>query len=155
MKALAIEWQIDGQSYRHTVDGEKEIFIGRHPLCDIVLGDLYVSRRHASVIYSNGRLLLQVLSKTNPVVINNIIVGEHDWMAALMPGDAFRVGQVHFLVGHVRPQELDDQGTSPSPGNCSSCGELLDGSQAECPTCGTVLGSEQTLAQRAGGDTSD
>jgi hypothetical protein len=81
---LALDW--DG--------AEDELLLGRHLSCDIVLGDLSVSRRHARLRFRDGHWVLQDLESTNGTSVNGARVGR----CQLHPGDELHVGAVRLLV---------------------------------------------------------
>ena len=81
---LALDW--DGV--------EEDLLLGRHLSCDIVLGDLSVSRRHARLRFRDGHWVLQDLESTNGTSVNGARVGR----CQLHPGDELRVGTVRLLV---------------------------------------------------------
>jgi hypothetical protein len=81
---LALDW--DG--------AEDDLLLGRHLSCDIVLGDLSVSRRHARLRFRDGHWVLQDLESTNGTSINGARVGR----CQLQPGDEVQVGTVRLLV---------------------------------------------------------
>ncbi|MGI8714839.1 MAG: FHA domain-containing protein [Solirubrobacteraceae bacterium] len=81
---LALDW--DG--------GHDELLVGRHPVCDIVLDDLSVSRRHARLRFRDGRWVLQDLESTNGTLVNGESVGR----CQLRPGDEVHLGDVRLLV---------------------------------------------------------
>jgi FHA domain len=81
---LALDW--DG--------AEDDLLLGRHLSCDIVLGDLSVSRRHARLRFRDGHWVLQDLESTNGTSVNGARVGR----CQLHPGDELHVGTVCLLV---------------------------------------------------------
>jgi hypothetical protein len=54
--------------------GER-LLVGRHPACDVVLGDPSVSRRHAQLTFRDGAWVLQDLASTNGTAVNGARVG--------------------------------------------------------------------------------
>jgi hypothetical protein len=81
---LALDW----------TGGHDQLIVGRHLTCDVVLGDLSVSRRHALLRFRDGRWILQDLESTNGTQVNGKRVGR----CQLRPGDALQVGDVRLLV---------------------------------------------------------
>lgn len=81
---LALDWSA----------GEEELLLGRHHACDIVLGELSVSRRHARLIHRDGHWVVQDLVSTNGTFLNGTRVGRSE----LRPGDRLRVGDAELLV---------------------------------------------------------
>ncbi len=81
---LALDW--DG--------GRDELLLGRHQRCDVVLVDLTVSRRHARLIYRDGRWVLRDLASTNGTFVNGVRVGRCE----LRAGDQLRLGEQQLLI---------------------------------------------------------
>jgi hypothetical protein len=71
-----------------------EMLIGRHPSCDVVLGNPAVSRRHACVTFRDGIWVLQDLESTNGTTINGLRVGR----CQLRVGDHLMLGEQHLVV---------------------------------------------------------
>lgn len=81
---LALDWS--GQ--------ERELLIGRHYACDVVLSDPSVSRRHARVTFRDGGWILQDLESTNGTTVNGTAVGRCE----LRPGDRLVLGAERLRV---------------------------------------------------------
>jgi FHA domain len=81
---LALDWS----------GGQTELLIGRHSTCDVVLSDLSVSRRHARLVFRDGKWVLQDLQSTNGTVVNGTSVGRFE----LRPGDRLVLGNVHLRI---------------------------------------------------------
>jgi pSer/pThr/pTyr-binding forkhead associated (FHA) protein len=71
--------------------------IGRSPVCDILLDDASVSRRHAVVVHRGGRAVLLDDRSLNGIYVNGVRVGE----AALSDGDAIAIGHVSLRYVEV------------------------------------------------------
>jgi predicted component of type VI protein secretion system len=95
---LTLEWQTNGKKRTEMIADGKEVTIGRHPACDIILGDPHVSRKHAAIYYQAGRFHIQNLSQTNPVVINDRWVLAHELESDLKPGDSVTLGLVRLKI---------------------------------------------------------
>ena len=76
---LALDW----------TGGCEELVIGRHPSCDVVLGDDTVSRRHAQLTFRDGGWILRDLDSTNGTRVNGQCVGR----CRLRPGDQLGLGR--------------------------------------------------------------
>jgi hypothetical protein len=76
---LALDW----------TGGCEELVIGRHPSCDVVLGDDTVSRRHALLTFRDGGWIVRDLDSTNGTRLN----GEHVGRCRLRPGDQLGLGR--------------------------------------------------------------
>jgi pSer/pThr/pTyr-binding forkhead associated (FHA) protein len=70
------------------------MLIGRHCDCDLVLSELTVSRRHARLIFRDGRWILQDLESTNGTIVNGCRVGRSE----LRPGDHLALGEAHVTI---------------------------------------------------------
>jgi FHA domain len=75
---LALDW----------TGGCEELVIGRHPSCDVVVGDETVSRRHAQLTFRDGGWILRDLDSTNGTRLNGQYVGR----CRLRPGDQLGLG---------------------------------------------------------------
>ncbi|HEY2769013.1 MAG TPA: FHA domain-containing protein [Solirubrobacteraceae bacterium] len=71
-----------------------ELTVGRHPACDIALGDPSVSRRHARLRFRDGTWMLQDLESRNGTWVNDVRVGR----CLLRPGDHVEFAGEHLLV---------------------------------------------------------
>jgi hypothetical protein len=81
---LALDWQ-----------GEREeLLLGRLHTCDLSLSDLSVSRRHARLVFRDGRWILQDLDSTNGTTVNGLRVGRCE----LRPGDRVMLGDHRLLI---------------------------------------------------------
>jgi len=74
---------------------EAGLLIGRSAVCDVVVDEPTVSRRHARLRFHDGTWMIQVLGSTNGTSANRVPVGR----AALHPGDRVRLG--------LQPIEID------------------------------------------------
>lgn len=81
---LALDWS--GQPH--------ELVIGRSSRCDVRLRDPTVSRRHARLIFRDGRWVFQDLASTNGSVLNGRRVGRCE----VRPGDRLRLGTALLRV---------------------------------------------------------
>lgn len=147
MSKIAIEWQADGKTLRKTVNSMQSISIGRHPNCDIVLGDTHVSRRHAAIYFSEGAFHLHNKSTTNPILFNEQWPIAHNLKSDLQIGDSFIIGQVKLKV--VLPSAVHSGTGDIADGNlrsrCPSCNHLMDYGQADCSWCGTSLAEAEKV----------
>ena len=81
---LALDWDGD----------ERELLVGRHCTCDIVLDDPGVSRLHARLVFRDESWIVQDLASTNGTIVNGARVGRHK----LRPGDMLALGGVRLKV---------------------------------------------------------
>ncbi len=98
MAHLTVEWQLNGKERSKKLDGRKKVTIGRHPACDIILGDPHVSRRHATIYFEEGDFFIQNHSETNPLVINDRWILAQHLESDLKPGDSITVGLVRLKI---------------------------------------------------------
>jgi serine phosphatase RsbU (regulator of sigma subunit) len=68
--------------------GDGALRIGREPSCDVLIGDLTVSRRHARVSWSGQDLVIEDLDSSGGTFVN----GERVQRAVLHAGDVIRLG---------------------------------------------------------------
>lgn len=71
------------------------VVIGRSPGADIVIGDDFVSGRHARVAPYGSEVVLEDLGSTNGTLLNGEAVSRPN---ALRPGDVIAIGAVRLLV---------------------------------------------------------
>jgi len=78
--------------------GERAVIIGRSPDCDIQLGVLNVSRKHACVLLQNEEYLIEDLESTNGVFVNGIKVVK----CVLRNNDQIEIGGVKLLFNEEK-----------------------------------------------------
>lgn len=148
---IIIEWQAGNNRYLQKINSMQTLTIGRHPGCDIVLGDPHVSRRHASISFSGDSFHVHNHSQTNPIIFNDRWSITHNLRADLKPGDTFTVGRVRMKValpihtgngyngngfhGNGQPAELQ----------CPTCGRLMEDKRATCPLCQVSIAELETM----------
>jgi hypothetical protein len=74
-----------------------ELILGREPgrsPQSVALNSDTVSRRHARFAYSNGRWAVTNLSRTNPVVVNDVRLPDNSIERPLADGDRVELGEV-------------------------------------------------------------
>lgn len=81
---LALDW----------AGGTRELLIGRHRSCDVVLSSDAVSRRHARIFFRDGGWIVQDLESTNGTRVNGVRVGR----CRLSPGDRVRLGPEELRI---------------------------------------------------------
>lgn len=146
MFQIVLEWQGRSGVRQEKIDGAKTVTIGRHPGCDIVLGDAHVSRRHAQIYYSGESFHLHNLSQTNPIIFNDRWTLGHELKADLHPDDTFTIGRVRIKV---RLPDFSSNGHgAPAPGfelRCPSCGRPMEDERATCPLCRVSIADLETV----------
>jgi predicted component of type VI protein secretion system len=83
-RLLALDW----------AGGQEELLLGRQLTCDVVLGDLTVSRRHARLVFRDGHWVIQDLGSTNGTRVNGVRVGRCE----LQPGDDIDLGDERLRI---------------------------------------------------------
>jgi hypothetical protein len=81
---LALDWS----------GGRDELLVGRHDACDVVVGHLSVSRKHARLSFRDGHWVLRDLDSTNGTRVN----GKRVVRCRLEPGDRLSLGSADLLV---------------------------------------------------------
>jgi class 3 adenylate cyclase len=76
---------------------EESMTIGRSSECNVVVRDPSVSRRHAILTWSDGKLLLTHLSLTSPTLLNGVPVRKED-PVELASSDKLQIGGAHIEV---------------------------------------------------------
>lgn len=74
--------------------GEGETVAGRSADCDVFLGDVTVSRHHATFLVDGEGLTVTDRGSTNGTYVN----GRRHETAALAPGDEVMLGKFHLVV---------------------------------------------------------
>ena len=145
MTQITLEWQATNGMRLEKVDSMRAVTIGRHPGCDIVLGDPHVSRRHASITFRDDSFHLQNHSQTNPIIFNDRWSLTHDFKADLKPGDTFTIGRVRMKVALP---SLNGNGSGPNGSHeelrCPSCGRVMEDKRATCPLCRVSIAQIET-----------
>ena len=67
----------------------KELRIGRHAACDVVIPGHTVSRQHARLVFRDGKWIIHDLSSRNGTAVNGTYVGRCE----LCPGDQLVLGE--------------------------------------------------------------
>lgn len=74
----------------------KEIVIGRSDEADIIINfDNSISKKHCTITYSNGKIMVNDLQSANKTYINNIEITQ---LSELRSGDVLRLGRTSFNV---------------------------------------------------------
>jgi hypothetical protein len=81
---LALDWS----------GGQRELILGRHQGCDVVLSDPCVSRLHARLFFRDGSWVVQDLHSTNGTTVNGVRVGRCE----LCPRDRLVLGDEHLTI---------------------------------------------------------
>ena len=81
---LSLDWSGD----------QRELLVGRDHRCDVLLGDLSVSRRHAKLVFRDGHWVIQDLGSTNGTIVNGRRVGRCE----LRPGDRVLIGAARLRI---------------------------------------------------------
>jgi hypothetical protein len=81
---LALDWS----------GARDELLVGRHDACDVVVGHLSVSRRHARLTFCDGHWVLRDLDSTNGTRVN----GRRVVRCRLEAGDRLSLGSADLLV---------------------------------------------------------
>jgi hypothetical protein len=76
---LALDWS----------GASAELLIGRHHDCDLVLDDPTVSRRHARLLFRDGKWIIHDLHSTNGTLLNDSPLGRSE----LRAGDYLTLGE--------------------------------------------------------------
>jgi len=72
-----------------------DVLLGRSPLCDCVIADPDVSRRHARLRHGDGRWWLADMRSANGTYVNGWRVSNE---VEVQPGDEVSFGDAHFIL---------------------------------------------------------
>jgi hypothetical protein len=67
---------------------QRELLVGRHRFCDVVLANPSVSRFHARLVFRDAKWIIQDLASTNGTAVNGRNIGRCE----LHPGDLLALG---------------------------------------------------------------
>lgn len=81
---LALDWS--GET--------KELLVGRHTACDVVVPGDTVSRQHARLVFRDGKWIIHDLKSTNGTAVNGTYVGRCE----LCPGDQLALGEEYLAI---------------------------------------------------------
>jgi pSer/pThr/pTyr-binding forkhead associated (FHA) protein len=85
--------------------GEGELVVGRSSYCSLVLEHPSVSRVHAAIRLSNGRIEISDLGSSNGTYVRGRRIRE---ATTLEPGDELRIGSQPIEIEVVRNREAAD-----------------------------------------------
>uniref|UniRef100_A0A832EDF9 ATP-binding cassette domain-containing protein n=1 Tax=Desulfacinum infernum TaxID=35837 RepID=A0A832EDF9_9BACT len=104
---LAVDPDPANETQHNRAQGPGRISIGRLPESDLYIPSPLVSRRHAEVIWSNGRAFLRDLNSTNGTFINGERV---TGTRILRAGDTLQIGTFFYVFKDHRLEPLDTLG---------------------------------------------
>ncbi|HLM59449.1 MAG TPA: FHA domain-containing protein, partial [Pyrinomonadaceae bacterium] len=92
-RLIALNGETKPQPVYLDLDTDKIFTFGRHPECDLPVGDIAVSRRHCQIIREAENFILEDLGSHNGTFVNDLPVKVH----RLEHGDRIRVGNFYFM----------------------------------------------------------
>src|SRR3954447_1744722 len=78
------------------------VVVGRHPLCDVRLDSLRISRHHCCMTQDKDELVVRDLGSTNGIRIN----GERVERGRLRPGDELSIAHIRYRLENGVAQEM-------------------------------------------------
>jgi predicted component of type VI protein secretion system len=100
--------------------GREPIVVGRHPLCEVRLRPIRVSRRHCCLTEVDGEVAVRDLGSTNGTRIN----GRRVESGRLRPGDELSIANLRY---RLEPDQADrSNGPDPRPCNGGGSASLTD-----------------------------
>jgi hypothetical protein len=78
------------------------VVVGRHPLCDVRLDSLRISRHHCCMTQDKDEVVVRDLGSTNGIRIN----GERVERGRLRPGDELSIAHIRYRLENGAAQEL-------------------------------------------------
>lgn len=119
--------------------------IGRGSNCNLTIEDVLMSRDHAQVRVSDGRVTITDLGSRNGTWVNGSRIEDE---LELHDGDRLRFGSTEARFGRVvTPRRY--VATTASIRNCFGCGAPHVARAPNCPRCGTPAGSTNTAMRRS------
>ncbi len=114
------------------------VVVGRHPLCDVRLDSLRISRHHCCMTQDKDELVVRDLGSTNGIRIN----GERVERGRLRPGDELSIAHIRYRLENGLSQEptLADPNASLLNGHHHTAGaaRMAVGAVAAAPPPGEV-----------------
>ncbi len=104
------------QGQKRIIQDDEQLTFGRHPECDIVINDNNISRRHAELSYTQGRLSIRNLASRNGIFIN----GAREDHATLGNWDTVVLGSNLFRVEYASSFRPDGDTVMDENDNSSS-----------------------------------
>jgi uncharacterized RDD family membrane protein YckC/predicted nucleic acid-binding Zn ribbon protein len=125
---------------------EGEHVVGRSRDCDVVVRDATVSRAHALVAVTGGRVTVQDLGSSNGTLVNGQRVHEE---TELGDGDQVRLGRVRMtlLRGGVAVGGAAGRAGAAGVAACPSCAAPVEPGASLCGRCGEPLSGERRLSR--------
>lgn len=110
---LRVRLSLKGRPLRTYTFEQKDVSIGRDPLCDICLDNTGISRQHARIERTPGGYVVEDLGSANGTFLNEQPVKKdfigHD--------DVVQIGKFAMWIGiDADRRERTDSGSSPAPG---------------------------------------
>ncbi len=78
------------------------VVVGRHPLCDVRLDSLRISRHHCCMTQDQEEVVVRDLGSTNGIRIN----GERVERGRLRPGDELSIAHIRYRLENGGAQEM-------------------------------------------------
>lgn len=104
------------------LDDELEYVVGRGSDCQIVLDDLLVSRKHATMRIDDDGVFVQDLGSRNGVKVNNVpITGE----TRLRHGDRLQIGNKELLLHDIGREQMKTWPSGPAVPKVANLDETM------------------------------
>ncbi|WP_435006959.1 FHA domain-containing protein [Tundrisphaera lichenicola] len=105
------------------------VVVGRHPLCDVRLDSLRISRHHCCMTQEKDELVVRDLGSTNGIRIN----GERVERGRLRTGDELSIAHIRYRLENGVSQEMtqaDPNGSSHHGMHAPGVGRSIPGAEA-------------------------
>jgi predicted component of type VI protein secretion system len=116
MATFAITMQVGPEPGMTFGLDKNSILLGRDPVCDVLVEDSEVSRRHARLIAQSGGYVIEDLGSTNGTFVNEQRIRS---MVPLKAGTTFRLGETitfsYAAIPADKTETRDFAATPPSP----------------------------------------
>ena len=117
MATFAITMQVGPEPGLHVELQKGSVLLGRDPVCDVVINDGEVSRRHARLIAQSGGYVIEDLGSTNGTFVNDQRIRT---MVPLRSGATFRLGEtVTFSFAAVPADKTETRDFAATPPSTS------------------------------------
>ncbi len=122
---------------------EGEFLMGRSSQCHLVLDDPSVSRVHAAIVNSGGKIRVEDRQSRNGVLLNGERITKP---TALQHGDKVSVGHQKIEIASVESAREADRTVGIRA--CDVCGSFANANEPFCAKCGSNIGVVTTISPK-------
>ena len=90
--SLVVSDKANNVEIKYALEDGKEIIVGASPECSVIVGDPYISGKHFSIRFENGRVQVKDLGSKNGLYL------KLDESAEILPGQVLLAGKTIFTL---------------------------------------------------------